>query len=40
MIDLLDTPLLLWLSMRPEKLRDQARALIEEPTVGLVVSSD
>ena len=39
MIYLLDTHLLLWLSMRPEKLSDQARALIDEPTVGLMFSS-
>jgi len=39
-IFLLDTHLLLRLRMRPEKLSDQARALIEEPAVDMMFSSD
>jgi len=39
MIYLLDTHLLLWLSMRPERLPTPARAIIDDPTVGLMFSS-
>ncbi len=39
MIYLLDTHLLLGLSLRPGKLSSEARAIIEEPTNGLMFSA-
>lgn len=39
MIYLLDTHILLWLSLRPDKLSVGARAIIDDPTNGLMFSS-
>ena len=39
MIFLLDTHLLLWAAGSPERLSDRARALINEPTNGLMFSA-